>query len=78
MQQTQLSPVEALVFVTVTSLEARGDIPYASAIAREADLATDELDAALHTLAEKNLVHREDAPIDGTDFGPRWCTRQPT
>jgi hypothetical protein len=78
MQQMQLSPVEALVFVTVTSLEARGETPYASAIAREADLATDELDMALHTLAEKNLLHREDAPIGGSDFGPRWCARQPT
>lgn len=76
--QMQLSPVEALVFVTVTSLEARGETPYISAIGREADLATDEVDMALHTLAEKNLVHSEDAPMGGTDFGPRWCARQPS
>ena len=73
----QLSPLEALVFVTVSDLEARGETPYTSAIARAADLAVDELDATLHTLAEKNLVHREEAPIDGVDFGPRWCIRQP-
>jgi len=78
MEQAQLSSVEALVFVTVTALEARGETPYLSAIAREAELSADELDQTLHSLAEKNLVRREDSPVDGTDFGPRWCTRQPT
>lgn len=74
--QTQLSPMEALVYVAVTGLESRGETPYPAAIAREADLALDDLDIALHSLAEKSLVHREDSPVDGVDFGPRWCARQ--
>jgi hypothetical protein len=77
MQQTQLSPMEALVYVAVTGLEARGEAPYAAAIAREADLAGDDLEITLHSLAEKSLVRREDSPAGGTDFGPRWCARQP-
>jgi hypothetical protein len=77
MQQTQLSPMEALVYVAVTGLEARGEPPYAAAIAREANLTGDDLDITLHTLVEKNLVRREDAPVGGADFGPRWCARQP-
>lgn len=77
MQQMQLSPTEAQVYVAVTGLEARGEPPYAAAIAREANLAWDDLDITLHTLADKNLVRREDAPIGGVDFGPRWCARQP-
>lgn len=75
--QTLLTPMEALVYVTVTDLESRGESPYAAAIAREADLTMDDLDITLHSLVEKNLVHREDSPLDGVDFGPRWCARQP-
>lgn len=75
--QTQLSPMEALVYVAVTGLETRGETPYAAAIAREADLTMDDLDITLHSLVEKSLLHREDAPLDGVDFGPRWCARQP-
>lgn len=77
MQQTQLSPMEALVYVAVTGLEARGETPYTAAVAREADLTLDDLDVTLHSLAEKSLVRREDSPVDGVDFGPRWCARQP-
>jgi hypothetical protein len=75
--QTELSPTEALVYVTVTGLESRGETPYAAAIAREANLSMDDLDFALHSLTEKNLLHREDSPLDGVDFGPRWCASQP-
>jgi hypothetical protein len=75
--QTQLSPMEAQVYVAVTGLESRGETPYAAAIAREAKLSFDDLDIALHGLVEKTLVRREDSPVDGVDFGPRWCIRQP-
>ncbi|HEX6970038.1 MAG TPA: hypothetical protein VF174_14685 [Micromonosporaceae bacterium] len=78
MTQFQLSPVESLVFNTVTALEARGETPYPATIARAARLPADELHQALHSLTEKNLLHREDPPVDGVDFGPRWCVRQPT
>lgn len=77
MTQIQLSPTESLVFNTVAALEARGETPYPSAIARETRLPGDELEQTLHSLAEKNLVRREESPVDGTDFGPRWCARQP-
>lgn len=77
MEQSELSSVESLVYITVTALESRGETPYPAAIAREADLPTDELDRILYSLAEKNLLRREDSPLDGTDFGPRWCARQP-
>lgn len=77
MQQTTLSPMEALVYVAVTGIEARGETPYAAAIAKEANLAGDDLDTTLHDLVEKNLVRREDAPGGNVDFGPRWCARQP-
>lgn len=70
--------MEALVYVAVTGMESRGETPYGAAIAREASLTMDDLDIALHSLTEKDLLHREDSPLDGVDFGPRWCTRQPT
>ncbi|HEX5543806.1 MAG TPA: hypothetical protein VFX60_19990 [Micromonospora sp.] len=77
MQQVQLSSVESLVYITVTAMEARGQTTYLTAIAAEAELPPDELTQALHSLAEKNLLRREDSPVEGTDFGPRWCARQP-
>jgi hypothetical protein len=77
MQQIQLSDVEQRVYVAVTTLEARGEVPYPAAIAQEADLAEEQLVTPLHDLGEKNLLHREDSPIAGLDFGPRWCARQP-
>ncbi|HEX5595098.1 MAG TPA: hypothetical protein VFX61_03610 [Micromonosporaceae bacterium] len=77
MQQVELSSLESLVFVTVTAMEARGQAPYLSEIAHEAELPLDEVSQTLHSLAEKNLLHREDTPVEGTDFGPRWCVRQP-
>lgn len=69
--------MEARVYVAVSGLEARGETPYAAALASETDLAEDDLEVALHALAEKNLVRREDGPAGNVDFGPRWCTRQP-
>ena len=75
MTQARLSPVESLVFNTVTALEARGEVPSPSTIARETHLSTDELHQVLHSLAEKNLLRREESPVDGTDFGPRWCAQ---
>jgi hypothetical protein len=75
MTRVELSPMESLVFNTVTALEARGEAPYPSAIARETDLSADELHQTLHRLTEKNLLRREESPVDGTDFGPRWCTQ---
>ena len=30
----------------------------------------------LHLLTEKDLLHREDSPMAGLDFGPRCCARQ--
>lgn len=69
--------MEARVYVAVTGLEARGETPYAAAIASETRLTEDDLEITLHSLAEKSLVRREDGPVAGVDFGPRWCARQP-
>lgn len=65
------------LLVAVTALEARGQVPYPDAIADQAGLTEDQLAAPLHDLAEKNLLHREDSPLEGLDFGPRWCAVQP-
>lgn len=78
MQQLRLSQLEERVYVAVTGLEARGEVPYPSAIAREVGLPEKQLDLPLHGLAEKNLLHREESPLDRTDFGPRWCAQQHT
>lgn len=77
MTQVQLSSAESRVYAAVNALEARGETPYPSAIARETALPAEELNQTLHSLAEKNLLRREESPIDGTDLGPRWCVRQP-
>lgn len=77
MQRVELSDVEQQVYVAVTALEARGQVPSPEAIADEAGLPEDQLTSPLHELAEKNLVHREDSPMEGLDFGPRWCAVQP-
>jgi hypothetical protein len=77
MQQVQLSDLEQRVYVAVTALEARGQVPYPAAIAQEAGIPEDQLVTPLHGLGEKNLLHREDSPVAGLDFGPRWCARQP-
>jgi len=77
MQQIQLSELEQRVYVAVTALEARGQVPYPAAIAQEAGVPEEQLVAPLHELGVKNLVHREDSPLAGLDFGPRWCARQP-
>jgi hypothetical protein len=39
-------------------------------------MSEEELNAPLHLLTEKGLLHREDSPMAGLDFGPRWCARQ--
>lgn len=78
MRQQSLSELEARVFDGISALEARGSIPYLSAIGRETALPPDDIRPVLRDLAEKGLVHREDAPVDREDFGPRWCVRQPT
>jgi hypothetical protein len=76
MQQVQLSEVEERVYQAVTALEARGHVPYPDLIAQETGMSEAELHAPLHLLTEKNLLHREDSPMAGLDFGPRWCARQ--
>ncbi|MEU8301903.1 hypothetical protein AB0C04_32025 [Micromonospora sp. NPDC048909] len=76
MQQEQLSDVEQRVYQAVTTLEARGQVPYPDLIAEESGLTTEQVHAPLHLLTEKNLLHREDSPMAGLDFGPRFCARQ--
>jgi hypothetical protein len=77
MQQIALSEIEQRVYEAVAALEARGQVPFPSAIAEEAGLPEEQLATPLHDLGEKNLLHREDSPMAGLDFGPRWCARQP-
>lgn len=76
MRQVQLSDLEERVYAAVTALEAKGQVPYPSAIADESGLAEEQLTAPLHDLSVKNLLHREDSPLAGLDFGPRWCAHQ--
>ncbi|NBE79677.1 hypothetical protein [Micromonospora rubida] len=76
MQEVRLSDVEKRVYQAVAALEARGQVPYPDMIAQESGLAQDEIHGPLHMLTEKNLLHREDSPMAGLDFGPRWCARQ--
>ncbi|SDY94239.1 hypothetical protein SAMN05444365_104246 [Micromonospora pattaloongensis] len=78
MQQVRLTAVEELVFVATTGLESRGEVPYLAAIARETGLPEEQLNQPLHELTSKNLLHREESPLDNTDLGPRWCTQQRT
>ncbi|MFB9238595.1 hypothetical protein ACFFWC_24225 [Plantactinospora siamensis] len=77
MQGVDLSEAEQRVYGAVTALEARGEVPYPDAIARESGIAEDDIHGPLHLLGEKNLLHREDSPLEGLDFGPRWCAVQP-
>ncbi|SBT45134.1 hypothetical protein [Micromonospora narathiwatensis] len=76
MQQVQLSDIEQRVYQAVTALEARGHVPYPGLIAEEAGMTEEELREPLHLLTERGLLHREDSPMAGLDFGPRWCARQ--
>ncbi|SCF19053.1 hypothetical protein [Micromonospora mirobrigensis] len=76
MQQVRLSETEERVYQAVAALEARGHVPYPDQIAKETGMSEDDLHAPLHALTEKNLLHREDSPMAGLDFGPRWCARQ--
>ncbi|MEH0829555.1 hypothetical protein ACSNN7_21595 [Micromonospora sp. URMC 105] len=76
MQQVRLSDAEVRVYDAVSALEARGQVPYPDLIAQEAGMAVEEVHAPLHLLTEKALLHREDSPMAGLDFGPRWCARQ--
>ncbi|MFI0793298.1 hypothetical protein ACH4OY_11450 [Micromonospora rubida] len=76
MQQVRLSDAEKRVYQAVAALESRGQVPYPDMIAQESGLPQDEIHAPLHMLTEKNLLHREDSPMAGLDFGPRWCARQ--
>ncbi|MEU5950587.1 hypothetical protein ACIBTZ_02745 [Micromonospora sp. NPDC049460] len=76
MRQVQLSDVEERVYDAVAALEARGQVPYPDLIAQEAGLTEEQLRAPLHLLTEKNLLHREDSPMAGLDFGPRFCAQQ--
>ena len=77
MQQVQLSAVEERVYQAVTALEVRGHVPYPDLIAQETGMSEEELSEPLHLLTERGLLHREDSPMAGLDFGPRWCARQP-
>ncbi|WP_341715730.1 hypothetical protein QQG74_16900 [Micromonospora sp. FIMYZ51] len=76
MQQVQLSDIEARVYDAVAALEARGQVPYPDLIAQECGLTEEQLQTPLHLLTEKNLLHREDSPMVGLDFGPRFCAQQ--
>ncbi|WP_410809183.1 hypothetical protein [Micromonospora sp. 067-2] len=76
MQQVQLSEVEQRVYQAVTALEARGQVPYPDLIAEESGLNEEQVETPLHQLTEKGLLHREDSPMAGLDFGPRFCARQ--
>ncbi|MEU5781721.1 hypothetical protein [Micromonospora lupini] len=76
MQQVQLSEIEQRVYQAVTALEARGQVPYPDLIAEESGLTDDQVHTPLHQLTEKGLLHREDSPMAGLDFGPRFCARQ--
>ncbi|WP_405089509.1 hypothetical protein OG767_17360 [Micromonospora sp. NBC_01392] len=76
MPQVQLSAVEERVYQAVSALEARGNVPYPDLIAEETQMTEEELREPLHTLTERGLLHREDSPMTGLDFGPRWCARQ--
>ncbi|MBM0233242.1 hypothetical protein JNW91_16070 [Micromonospora sp. STR1_7] len=76
MQQVQLSEVEQRVYQAVTTLEQRGQVPYPDLIGEEAGLTEEQVHAPLHQLTEKGLLHREDSPMAGLDFGPRFCARQ--
>lgn len=78
MQQVQLSELEERVYDAVAVLESRGQVPYPDLIAEETGLTEEQLNAPLHQLTEKNLLHREDSPMAGLDFGPRFCAQQPT
>ncbi|NES13736.1 MULTISPECIES: hypothetical protein [Micromonospora] len=78
MQQVQLSEVEERVYQAVSALEVRGHVPYPDLIAEETGLTEEELREPLHLLTERGLLHREDSPMSGLDFGPRWCARQLT
>ncbi|MFD6682771.1 hypothetical protein [Micromonospora parva] len=76
MQQVQLSEAEQRVYQAVTTLEARGQVPYPDLIAEESGLTEEQVVSPLHLLTEKGLLHREDSPMAGLDFGPRFCARQ--
>ncbi|MFG1904844.1 hypothetical protein [Micromonospora carbonacea] len=76
MQQVRLSEVEERVYEAVAALEVRGQVPYPDLIAQESGLTEEEVHAPLRLLTEKKLLHREDSPMAGLDFGPRWCARQ--
>ncbi|MET7672763.1 hypothetical protein [Micromonospora luteifusca] len=76
MQQVQLSETEQRVYQAVTTLEARGQVPYPDLIAEESGLTAEQVGSPLHLLTEKGLLHREDSPMAGLDFGPRFCARQ--
>lgn len=76
MQQVRLSAVEERVYQAVTALEVRGHVPYPDLIAQETGMTEEELSEPLHLLTERGLLHREDSPMSGLDFGPRWCARQ--
>ncbi|MFG3603383.1 hypothetical protein [Micromonospora chersina] len=76
MQQVRLSAVEERVYQAVTALEVRGHVPYPDLIAQETGMSEEELSEPLHLLTERGLLHREDSPMSGLDFGPRWCARQ--
>ncbi|MEU0156417.1 hypothetical protein [Micromonospora fulviviridis] len=78
MQQVRLSAVEERVYQAVTALEVRGHVPYPDLIAQETGMTEEELSEPLHLLTERGLLHREDSPMSGLDFGPRWCARQLT
>ncbi|MEU8258978.1 hypothetical protein AB0C06_32480 [Micromonospora inaquosa] len=76
MQQVQLSEAEQRVYQAVTVLESRGQVPYPDLIAEESGLTEEQVGSPLHLLTEKGLLHREDSPMAGLDFGPRFCARQ--
>ncbi|MFF0659364.1 MULTISPECIES: hypothetical protein [Micromonospora] len=76
MRQVQLSAVEERVYQAVSALEVQGHVPYPDLIAQETGMTEEDLREPLHSLTERGLLHREDSPMSGLDFGPRWCARQ--
>ncbi|HEY8532987.1 MAG TPA: hypothetical protein VIL44_03805 [Micromonospora sp.] len=76
MRGLRLTPIEERVYQAATGLEARGEVPYLSAIARESGLSEEEVLHPLHELTAKSLLRREDSPQGNADLGPRWCAKE--
>lgn len=63
-EQIDLDEREQEVFEAISRLEDRGETATVAAAARETDLDTDEVEAALTTLTGANLVRERRAELD--------------